>query len=402
MKRIYMIATILLLGVFHVAAQVPSETVKAGEQIYKAVTSYQLPLLQKNLLGDWYNLPGGIEYVPVSLSIPTPQEIQLRFNPENANPNSSDLWRIPLSKQIKLASLTQVPGNISHIISPSLTRIYLPNHQKLLANGFILHYADTNWVALSFHVGGKEGNERIVKLRLKDNTEVSFVGMVEKAGNSGYHEADISLIRIPEQWQDQVIALDVIPLHTNAPLYSFGFVAPESQHDDFIPIQRHLLAKDGLTLHMTHALPGASPTEPLGLSGYCGSPIVQEINGKIGVVGIFAGLVDPVAAQQLPVSYAIDLNDVLPVIVYDNTTLRNVNFLGKTITQIPYTVRLEDMTLMRDGKALFTRDLHHFPYRFSHEETERAFIGAEFHSNDIVIFKFRGRNGSYEIEYTIP
>ena len=321
----------------------------------------------------------------------------------------AEKWdRISLEEQLHLAALSQVPIRLSLQVSPSLAQIFLVNRgDSFLANGFIVRYGGTNWVALSYHVGGKTGTERLVKIVLRDGTEVSFDGVVEASGNAGYHEADLSLIRIPEKWQDEVTPLEIAAPVADLPIYSFGSVANASRHHDFLPVKRTILDQTDLSLRMTHNMPGEKSDYPAGISGYCGSPLVQEIDGELRVVGIYTGHINAVSAEEPAVSFGVDLSQALPVIVENPTRPRTLKFLGKTVGEIPFNQRLESVGLVRispefEEESLVVRDLYHYPNRFSLEHAEQVFFDLELRSGDALAFKIKGPEGYYFLDYKIP
>lgn len=310
--------------------------------------------------------------------------------------------RISLARQREFARLSQVPARLSEQISPSLVQIYLKNRDDMfVANGFIINHNGQNWVALSYHVGGRLLNERVVKMKLKDNTEVSFTGIVGKAGNAGYHEIDISLILIPQEYQNLVTPLEIGTLHEDQPLYSFGSVATDSGHDDFIPVKRTLLKHDGYSLQMTHHMPGDDPMDPSSISGYCGSPIVQEIDGRLQVVGIYTGHVNPVSADYPAISYAIDIAAV-PLLIDGFFPSRTVKFFGQNVFTLFFNERLENMALWRNGELIVERSLYHFPNEFTPEQAEKAFFDQRLQSGDLIKFTVNRKHETSLFEYVIP
>lgn len=343
----------------------------------------------------------------------------LRFVPKINSATRADVFRLEVAKEVlwsritldeqrELARLTQVPAHITQRVSPSLVQISLPGHSasEFTANGFIVNYNGTNWIALSYHVGGSIGNMRYVKMLLKDGKEVGFLGQVAVAGNAGYHEADISLIRVPDQWQDQVTPLEIGPVNPDLPVYSFGSVAENSGHDDFIPVKREMLRRNGTSIQMTHAMPGDDPLIPAGISGYCGSPIVQEEDGQLRVVGIFTGHVNPVSVKYPAISFAIDVNTVLPILMDNPDYTRPLKFLGYTIADLPLNARLDRMVLWRhipNGKYIVDeRELYHFPNAFSYENSERAFFDLEMRSGDMVDFIIKQKGEFSKITFSVP
>ena len=311
--------------------------------------------------------------------------------------------RISLAQQREFARLSQVPLRISQKVSPSLARIYLKDRgDSFVSNGFIVNHNGFNWIALPYHVGGRLLNERLIKIRLKDGTDVSFTGMVGKAGNAGYHAIDISLIRIPDEWQDQVVPLEIAPVQADLPLYSFGSVAVESGHDDFIPVKRTLLKHDGYSLQMTHDMPGDNPADPASISGYCGSPIVQEIAGQLRVVGIFTGHVNPVSADHPSISYAIDAS-AIPLLIDAFFPKRTIKFLNHEVSPLFFNERLERMALWHNGEFLVVeRSLYHFPNEFTPEQAEKAFFDQKLRSGDVVKFTINHNHENLLLEFTIP
>ena len=343
----------------------------------------------------------------------------LRFVPKINSATTADisrlevakevLWgRITLDEQRELARLAQVPAHITQRVSPSLVQIGLPSHlvSDFTANGFIVKYNGQNWIALPYHVGGRIGNVRYVKMLLKDGTEVGFLGQVAVAGNAGYHEADMSFIRVPDEWQDQVTPLEIGPLTPDSPVYSFGSVAENSTHDDFIPVKREVLRRNGTSIQMSHNMPGDDPLHPVEISGYCGSPIVQEADGQIRVVGIFTGHVNPVSAEYPAVSFAVDVHQVLPLLMDNPDYKRPLKFLGYTIAEIPLNARLDKMVLWRfspNGKYIVDeRELYHFPNAFSYENSERAFFNVEMRSGDMVDFIIKQKGDFSKITFSVP
>lgn len=371
-------------------------------------------------------LQGALFTSHVALHI-TPDN-SVRYLPRITPHTEQDLARLPLSKELlwgrvtleqqrEFARLSQVPAHITAQVSPSVVQISLPRDiSSFVANGFIVNYKGTNWVALSYHVGGRVGNERIVKMVLNDGSEVAFTGKVEVAGNAGYHEADMSFIRVPDEWQHQVSALQIAPANPDLPVYSFGSVAENSAHDDFIPVKRTILQHKGTSIQMTHAMPGDDPLKPAEISGYCGSPVVQEIDGQIRVVGIFTGHINPVSKEVPAVSFAIDVNKVLPVLMDNPTYTRTLKFLGHPIAQIPLNQRLERMLLWRNrpgntpavlsevspAQLVEVSELYHFPNEFSYEQAELGFFNQELRSGDKIEFVLKYKQDFSHITYIIP
>ena len=307
-------------------------------------------------------------------------------------------------EQRDLARLSLVPQTLSDQVSPALAQVYMPGDaEKFLANGFIVNYNGVKWIALSRHVGGRLGNICLLKIVLQDGSEREFLGEVEIAGRAGYHEVDMDLIRIPAVLQDRVTALEIAAPDPELPAYSFGSVARDSAHNDFLPVKREIVDQNDMLIQMTHDFPGQNPQHPVGLNGYCGSPIIQVIDGQPRAVGIFTGYMDA-ASQTVPaMSYALDLPQAFSVLVDHPAQTRSLNFLGKHVDDIPYNHRLSSVTLADPNRVVaLERKLLVFPNKFSYENAEQIFFDQQLHSGDIILFTVESPSGPYTLEHIIP
>lgn len=295
----------------------------------------------------------------------------------------------------------------------SVAQISLPNHSAALGTGFVLKERGRLWLAMPYHIGGAAGRSRTVRLLGKDGSILEKNVKITLNGTAGWHAPDVSLVELPKEWYGKVDPLEIAPVDASKPVYSVGYVALEMGLDEVIPAVSEITHVDRENFLRKFNIPGATVETPISGSGHCGTPILQQVNGRWKVVGMHNGhamdLIDP----QRSVGSAVNLAGTIPQLVdnYFKPMAMNhgLTFRGWEIDRLNGQERVESIVVMHKDvtKDPIVRYIRNFEGPYSDANVEQALGDVDLKAGDTLIFNIAGRTETSarvnrEVEFVIP
>ena len=304
-----------------------------------------------------------------------------------------------------------IPPDLSDNIVYSLAQISLPGHSEVLGTAWLADYDGSFSVVMPYHIGGKKGSERLVRVYDSYGRTKEILIHVMANGNAGFHSPDLSIAPLPESFLKGNYPLSVGSIDENLPIFSFGYVTGLAKPTDWLAMRRQIRAMEGLGIMGDRNVPGESPNNIVKLSGYCGSPWVQMTeDGGIKVVAVHEGSVIN-SAEDLTqnVTFAIDASKSMQL-VFDSMkkspekTTRRLMFRGFYIDSLLFSERVRTVRVARGEKIIFQRELRNFAAPYSDVHSELAVNGLTLEKGDKILYEIQGENRQQirNVEYIIP
>ncbi|MBQ3667133.1 MAG: hypothetical protein II913_03640 [Elusimicrobiaceae bacterium] len=294
----------------------------------------------------------------------------------------------------------------------SVVQISAPNHSTVLGTGFVFRQRKKLWIAMPFHLGGLAGTMRTVRLRKLDGSIAEQEVTIALNGTAGWHSPDISLAELPKQWRNEVEPLEIAPVNRKAAAYSVGYVAGDFNMDDQVLASGQFTHVDGQSMLRKFHIPGSTLESPISGNGYCGSVILQHIDGEWKAVGMHNGHVLDLENPAASIASSVNLARTIPQLI-DNyfhpiAMGRGLAFRGWEITRLDVQERVDTITVIRaDGTQEAPLYMRNFTAPYSDAHVEQAVEGFDLQRGDKLIFSIKGRTEaqkrtSREVEFVIP
>lgn len=277
----------------------------------------------------------------------------------------------------------------------SLVQISLPGHDRVWGSGFLIKHQNDLYAVMAYHLGGKKGSLRTVRLYDKKGQTHEYAVTIEASGNAGWHEGDIALARLPQEAN----SLEIEPLSLGTgtvpgEAYSFGYCGGDLSATDFLPMNRYIYTREGVGIQGTRQpLQGEDPLHPFLISGYCGSPILQEQEGAWKVVGVHVGGEVVPGNPEYTRSFAVDVTRVVPFLIdqirkpWAVEISRGLYFRGYSVTRLSTAERVKEVHVLRgDGEenGVYQQALRNYDGPYSDERSELALGGKLAEAGDII------------------
>ncbi len=294
----------------------------------------------------------------------------------------------------------------------SVVQISSPNHSAVLGTGFVFKERKKIWIAMPFHLGGLSGTKRTVRLRKLDGSIAEQEVTIALNGTAGWHSPDVSLAELPKQWRNEVEPLEIAPADRKAETYSVGYVAGDFNMDDHVLASGQFTHVDGQSMLRQFHIPGSTLEFPISGNGYCGSVILQRINGEWKAVGMHNGhvldLENPAASIASSVNLARTIPQLIDNYVHPIAMGHGLTFRGWEITRLDVQERVDTITVIRaDGTQEAPIYVRNFAAPYSDAHVEQAVEDFDLQRGDKLIFSIKGRTEaqkrtSREVEFVIP
>ena len=302
---------------------------------------------------------------------------------------------------IQLARQSFVQGQLLNQVSRGLVQISRPGASEVLGTGFIFSSRQRLWVAMPYHIGGVTGSRRVIRFTGENHQLVEREISIVANGNAGWHAPDVSLAEFPPQDAPLVQPLAIGTPLLNQTAYSFGYVSGRTAGlEGILPMERYLFNAEGFGLMADRRIPGEDVENPFNISGYCGSPVVQWVDGKWRAVGLHTG--SCVTEKGHTRSFAVNLPRVLPLLL--NRYLKNgsgfsrdLSFRGWLIGKLLPSEKVHAVEVLRGGERIFIQLLRNYPNPYSDEHSELALGNFELLSGDEIRFEIR--NNQREVRF---
>lgn len=310
-------------------------------------------------------------------------------------------------RSIQLARQAFTQRKLISQVSRGLVQISRPGASEVLGTGFIVSSHRRLWVAMPYHIGGVAGSRRLIRFIGENQQPVEREISIVANGNAGWHSLDISLAEFPPEEAPFVQPLSIGAPMLNKEAYSFGYVYGRvSGLEEILPMERYLFNAEGFGLTADRRIFGEDVKNPFNISGYCGSPVVQQIDGQWNVVGMHVGSCE--VAEGLPRSFAVNMSKGLPLLLnryLENgySFSRDLSFRGWSIGKLLPSERVYAVSVLRDGEIVFVQELRNYPHPYSDDHCELAFGDFELLSGDELHFSIRNNQREMRhITYKLP
>ena len=304
------------------------------------------------------------------------------------------------------------PAVAMQLARRSLVQISMPHYSSVLGSGFVLSSHGKTWVAMPYHLGGPVGGTRVVRIQKRDGSVAEKELTVALNGTAGWHEADVSLALLPEEWKPEVEPWEIAPAVPDQEVYSFGYVAGELGMTEILPVTSRFLHVDRAGMLRTFHIPGSTMDNPVSGNGYCGSVLLQKINGHWKAVGMHNGhsmdLENPSASVGSSVNLAASMDYLLDNYFEPISMNRGLTFRGWELARLDVQERVDSVMVIRaDGSQPFVRYLRNFPSPYSDDHAEMALADIDLQSGDKLIFTIAGRTSTKkrvhrQVEFVLP
>ncbi len=296
------------------------------------------------------------------------------------------------------------PKTLLPRLQRSIVQISLPHQfekephasSSVLASGFLLEAYGKTWVASAYHIMG-EDNPRVVRMISKDGEEKEVLVQTSVHGTSGWHEPDVALAPIkPEDIPEGMEPLKLAEPDLKAPAYSVGYTEGEGfSMDDILPVRRTLMGAEGINLFTTYHIEGSTKEVPVTGNGQCGSPIVQQnpVTGEWNVVGLHNGHRLDLEDNSLGRGSGVNLSIAIPYLLdpYFDASMkipaRPLYVRGRWVGMLKDNERVAEMTLVRNGQVVWTKNIQKLVNPYSDDHAELAFEADEVRRGDEIIFR---------------
>ncbi len=316
---------------------------------------------------------------------------------------SSSAWaQVPLARgakavlspqSIKVAREAFSQGQLLRNVSRGLVQVSRPGSQEVLGTGFVFRARARLWVAMPYHIGGVAGSPRVIRFMGENNVPQEREITIAVNGNAGWHAPDVSLAEFPAQDAPFVQPLTIGAPLLNKTAYSFGYVSGRvAGLDEILPMKRYIFNAEGFGLMADRYIPGEEMENPFNISGYCGSPVMQQIDGKWRAVGLHTGsCITPSGRTR---SFAVNLPRIVPLLL--NRYLgkgaeysRSLVFRGWALGKLLPSERVYSVEVWRSGECVFNLLLRNFPSPYSDEHSELALADFELQAQDEIRYTIR-------------
>lgn len=274
-----------------------------------------------------------------------------------------------------------IPAELEKTIIYSLVQVHRPGNESVLGTAWIAKQNDEYFAVMPYHIGGAKGSKRELTLYTRYKQLKKILVTIEANGNAGYHSPDVSLARLEAEDVKDNIPLEISAPDFTQPSYSFGYTVGNFSPKDFFSMQRMFLNHEGMGITTDRIIPLEQRGKPWNLSGYCGSPLLQKINGQWKVVAMHAGSVvssdlDFSKNRAFAISMEKAMNLLLSQMNQQNPSLRPLSFQGEEVTLLEQNETVRTVKIERDNTIIFTQEMRFFPYPYSDKHAEKAFIKA--------------------------
>ena len=291
-----------------------------------------------------------------------------------------------------------LPAELQKDIVYSIAQVHRPGIEGVLGTAWLAKKEDQYFAVMPYHIGGKKGSKRDLTFYTNHKKTKKISVTIDANGTSGYHSPDVSIARLePEDVKDN-IPLEVAEPDQSQEAYSFGYTIGDFTPQDFLPMRRWIIDREGVGLRTDRFIPLEDAENPWNLSGYCGAPLLQNIKGKWKVVGMHAGsrsAAETGFAENL--SFAISIKKALEILVYEmkfvSPNLRALLFKGQQIALLSTDEHVKAVKIMRNDEIIFEQEMRFFPYPYSDKHAEKAFVSAPaLQKGDLVSFDIINNN----------
>lgn len=292
-------------------------------------------------------------------------------------------------------------------VSRGLVQVSRLGAKVVLGTGFVFRSRNRLWVAMPYHIGGVAGSRRVIRFAGENNVPLEREISIVANGNAGWHAPDVSLAEFPGQ---DVRFVDPIPLgapRLDEEAYSFGYVSGRvSALDEILPVKRHFFSAEGFGLIADRQISGEDFSAPYNISGYCGSPVMQQINGTWRAVGLHTG--SCIAKDGSMRSFAVNLYRVIPLLLnryleHKSGYSRDLVFRGWQLDKLLPSERVFAVEVWRNGACVFRRLLRNFPAPYSDEHSELALADFELNPRDEIRYNIHNNQRETRfVSYVLP
>lgn len=295
------------------------------------------------------------------------------------------------------------PSELLQVLPKSIVQISRPGHEEVLGTGIIVNLYKKNWVLTPYHIGGVKGAKRTIRIYRAEGEPIEHEITIIANGNAGWHAPDVSMARLPAFLSPEVSPLRIGVPDLTKPAYSIGYTAGNFSGEDILPMERRIFSDEGFGLVASRVIPGENPENPLNISGYCGSPVMQKnMYGEWRVVGMHTGSFQPGGGLDKNRSFATNLSRTLPLLfdTYFHMNVlfpRTLAFRGWELGHLKVSERVQKVQVIRNGEVVLERGLRNFPYAYSDEHSHLLLGDVNLRSGDILRYEIR--NNQREIRY---
>jgi len=248
-----------------------------------------------------------------------------------------------------------IPPYLMQNISHSLVRLYRRGEPRIVGTGFLLHYQNKLLVVLPHHIAGNQGRTWEIGLSPFKQKERRIPITVTQHGGFDENTPDLSVIDVSHYSLPSLQALEMGEPKMDRPAYSFGYTLGDIQAEYFLPLERHLINEHGWQMTTDRHLPAEIPGHPVDLAGYCGSPLLQQQNGRWKAVGIHLGsCVYGAENFDNNIAFAANLSKALPLV--QNQVIHQgqpILFRGVVTDYLRPGEFIKSIEIERDGISVF-------------------------------------------------
>lgn len=286
------------------------------------------------------------------------------------------------------------PSAVRSQISRSLVQVISISSGGLASGGFVFEEfargKRTLWAAVPYHVAGGEGHPVTLRIRGKDGSVQLHPLEVTVGGGWGRNAIDVSLIRLPETWAEQVFALRLSdhPVAPGSRLTAYGYTIKQHEPGRPLVVPQTAGVTAGFRLFGDGRLPEVR-------GGFCGSPVIGES-------GYVAGMHCASTGGEIFAITAAGIKELLRA-YYFGRAEQTVFFFGHPVFDIASSESISRMTLERDGRVISAVDVQLYSGLFSYAEAERAFGGRSIFYRDVIRFHITEHgNTTRVVSFSVP
>ncbi len=295
----------------------------------------------------------------------------------------------------------------------SVVQVSLPKHTEVLGTGSIVKARDRSWIVMPYHLAGSAGGTRTVRVMKRNGKILESQVTIALNGTAGWHSPDVSLAELPAAWEKEVTPLEIAPANMQEDVYSVGYVAGELNMNDLLPVKGRFIYVDRENMLRKFHIYGVTLENPVSGNGYCGSALMQKINGEWKIVGMHNGHTMNLENPSASVGSSVNLFATLPQLIdnYDTPIAmsRGLVFRGWEITRLGLHERVNKITVLRTDETQepIVRYLRNFASAYSDAYAELAVGDLDLHRGDKLIFSIVGRDEKQkrvdrQVEFVIP
>lgn len=354
----------------------------------------------------------------MTIALMVPVTYAQRFRPPRKAPKVTNLQnlrrfnaRLKRRVQAHIHKRTTLPASLHAIAPYSIAQVRIPGHGRTLGSAWLAHYRNKYWAVMPYHIGGKAGSLRTIRVLDRFGREKTLDVTIALNGNAGFHSLDMSIAEIPEPFLKGNTPMEIAPVNLELPAYSVGFKGGSdfSMHD-WIPMKRTFLNAKGLGLIGDRLVEGEKAGETVNLSGYCGAPLFQLIEGEWKVVGMHEGsFINSTQDLVSNLTFALDISHGMELLfegVEKSTkeSSRQLIFKGTYLGALLPAERVKTVEVIRAGEVVLTQEMRNYPLPYSDLHSELALPESmQLISGDQVIFNIQGANKQLRtVVHTIP